>query len=125
MSQNPVCVSPEMTISELVDEYFMRYRFTSFPVCESGRVVGIITLNSVKEIPKESWGRQTIRNATTPISHEFILHPDEEAVEALRKIITSDMGRLPVVKGDYIVGILSRKDIMNLLVIKTDLAPRK
>jgi Zn-dependent protease/CBS domain-containing protein len=125
MSQNPICVSPEITISRLVEEYFMKYRFTSFPVCQSGRVVGIITLNSVKGIPKENWDQETIKNAVTPISQEFILHLEEEAVEAFRKIITSDMGRLPVVKGDYIVGILSRKDIMNLLVIKTDLAPKK
>lgn len=125
MSQNPICVSPEITISQLVDEYLMKYRFTSFPVCQSGRVLGIITLNSVKQISKESWNQKTIKSSITPISYEFILHPEEEAVEALRKIITSDLGRLPVVEGDRIIGILSRKDIMNLLVIKTDLAPKK
>jgi len=125
MSQNPICVSPEMKISQLVDEYFLKYRFTSFPVCQSDRVLGIITLNSVKGIPKESWGEKTIESVIAPISQEFTLHPEEEAVEALRKIITSDLGRLPVVEGDRIVGILSRKDIMTLLVIKTDLAPKK
>jgi Zn-dependent protease/CBS domain-containing protein len=125
MSQNPICVSPEMTISQLVDEYFMKYRYTSFPVCESGNVLGIITLNSVKGVPKESWREKTIKNVVTPISQEFILHPEEEAVEALRKIMASDLGRLPVVKGDQVVGVLSRKDIMHLLVIKTDLAPKK
>lgn len=125
MSQNPICVPPEMTISKLVEEYFMKYRLTSFPVCQSGRLLGIITLNSVKGIPKENWDQETIKNAITPISQEFILRLEEEAVEALRKIITSDLGRLPVLEGDRIVGILSRKDIMNLLVIKTDLAPRK
>jgi Zn-dependent protease/CBS domain-containing protein len=125
MSRDPICVSPEMTISQLVDEYFMKYRFTSFPVCRSGRILGIITLNSVKGIPRESWGEKTIDTAITPIPDEFLLHPDEETVEAMRKIITSDLGRLPVVEGGLIVGVLSRKDIMNLLVVRTDLAPKK
>lgn len=125
MSQHPICVSPEMTISQLVDEYFMKYRFTSFPVCRSGQVLGIITLNSVKGIPRENWREKTIQSAVTKIPDEFVLHPDDEAVEAMRKIITSDLGRLPVVDGDQVVGILSRKDIMNLLVVKADLTPRK
>jgi Zn-dependent protease/CBS domain-containing protein len=125
MSKAPICVSPEMTISQLVDEYFMKYRFTSFPVCRSGQVLGIITLNSVKGIPRESWREKTIQSAVTRIQDEFVLHPDDEAVEAMRKIIQSDLGRLPVVDGDQVVGILSRKDIMNLLVVKADLTPRK
>lgn len=125
MSQHPICVSPEMTISQLVDEYFMKYRFTSFPVCRSGQVLGIITLNSVKGIPRENWREKTIQSAVTKIPDEFVLHPDDEAAEAMRKIITSDLGRLPVVDGDQVVGILSRKDIMNLLVVKADLTPRK
>jgi len=88
-------------------------------------VLGIITLSSVKEIPRENWGEKTIQSAITTIPDEFTLHPEDEAVEAMRKIITSDLGRLPVVEGGRIVGILSRKDIMNLLVVKADLAPRK
>ena len=125
MSKDPICVSPDMTISEVVDDYFMKHRFTSFPVCRSERVLGIITLNSVKEIPRENWGEKTIQGAISTIPDEFTLHPEDEAVEAMRKIITSDLGRLPVVEGNRIVGILSRKDIMNLLVVKADLAPRK
>ena len=125
MSQNPICVSPEMSISQVVEEYFMRYRLTSFPVCQSDRVLGIITLQSVKEIPRENWRDKTIRDSITPVSSEHILHPEDEAVEALRKIITSDLGRLPVVKNGRIIGIMSRKDVMNLLVIKTDLASPK
>ncbi len=125
MSQNPVCVSPEMSVSQVVEEYFMRYRYTSFPVCQSGQVLGIITLQSVKEIPRENWKDETIRDSFTPVSPEHILHPEDETIEALRKIITSDLGRLPVVENNRIVGILSRKDVMNLLVIKTDLAFRK
>lgn len=125
MSKDPVCVSPEMTISQVVDDYFMKHRFTSFPVCRSGRVLGITTLNSVKGIPRENWGEKTIQSAITRIPDEFVLHPEDEAVDAMRKIITSDLGRLPVVQGDRIVGILSRKDVMTLLVVKADLAPRK
>jgi CBS domain-containing protein len=125
MTQNPVCVSPEMSVSQVVEEYFMRYRYTSFPVCQSGRILGIITLHSVKEIPRENWKDETIGDSVTPVSPEHILHPEDETVEALRKIITSDLGRLPVVENNRIVGILSRRDVMNLLLIKTDLASRK
>jgi CBS domain-containing protein len=51
-----------------------------------------------------------------------MLDPEGEAVDALQKMIRTGEGRLPVVKDGKAVGMITRKDILNLLEIKTDLA---
>ena len=125
MSSNVVCVGSDLSIQELVDEFFLKHRFISYPVCERGKLLGIVTLNSVKQIPRERWKEEKTKTATQEVPENFILRPEQDAVEALEKIITSDLGRLPVVKDGEIVGILSRRDVMNLLTIKTDLGFKK
>jgi len=125
MTPNLVCVDPDLLISDLVDKFFFKHRFSSFPICRNDQFLGIVTLNLVRQIPKERWGEETVGRVFKKVSDEFILDPEEDAVDALKKIIQSDLGRLPVVKDKKLVGLLTRKDIINLLRIKTDLGRGK
>jgi len=91
-------------------------------VTEGERIVGIITLKQVKEIPRDQWVEKTVREVMMSIQEEIMLDPDGEAVDALQKMIRTGEGRLPVVKDGKAVGMITRKDILTLLEIKTDLA---
>ena len=57
----------------------------------------------------------------TEISDDLILAPDDEAVDGLKKMTDSGFRRLPVIHNSKLVGILTRRDVMDLLKIKTDL----
>jgi CBS domain-containing protein len=50
-----------------------------------------------------------------------VLHPEDQAVEALSLMLRTNHGRLPVTSGGRLVGMITRRDIMDLLQIKTDL----
>jgi CBS domain-containing protein len=125
MTPNVVCVNPDVSISDMVDQFFFKHRFNSFPVCQKDRFLGIVTLNSIRQIPKESWREKRVGSVVKSVPEEFVLGPDSDAVDALKKIIQSDLGRLPVVEEGKLVGILTRKDIMDLLRIKIDLGRSK
>jgi CBS domain-containing protein len=84
-------------------------------------MIGIITLKQVKEVPRDQWMEKTVREVMIPMREEIILDPDSEAVDALQKMIRTGEGRLPVVKDGKVVGMITRRDILNLLEIKTDL----
>ena len=84
-------------------------------------MIGLITLKQVKEVLRDLWMVKTVREVMMPIREEIILDPDSEAVDALQKMIRTGEGRLPVVKDGKAVGMITRKDILNLLEIKTDL----
>jgi CBS domain-containing protein len=90
-------------------------------VTEGERIIGIITMKQVKEVPRNQWTEKTVREVMMPIQEEMMLDPDGEAVDALQKMIRTGEGLLPVVKDGKAIGMITRKDILTLLEIKTDL----
>jgi predicted transcriptional regulator len=60
------------------------------------------------------------RRSRGPLREE-LGHPEADAVEALQKMMRTGEGRLPVVRSGRPVGMITRKDILTLLEIKTDL----
>jgi len=121
MTSDVITIEPSMTIEEAVSEYFFRYHYRSFPVTHDQELLGILSLREIKVIPREEWSRKSVEEVMTRISAEMVLHPDTQAVEALRRMIIEERGRLPVTVGNTLVGILTRRDILDLLRIKTDL----
>jgi Zn-dependent protease/CBS domain-containing protein len=122
MSRGVISVGPSLSISELVEGFYLTHKHITYPVMEGEKIVGIITLKQVKEVSREQWKEKTVREVMMPIREEMMLDPDGEAVDALQKMIRTGEGRLPVVKDGKAVGMITRKDILNLLQIKTDLA---
>jgi CBS domain-containing protein len=50
-----------------------------------------------------------------------VISPEDEASSALSLLMRNELGRLPVVDGKKLVGLITRRDIMTLLMIKSDL----
>jgi Zn-dependent protease/CBS domain-containing protein len=121
MSRGVISVPSSLRINRLVEDFFLTHKHVTYPVTESERIVGIITLKQVKEIPRDQWVEKTVREVMIPIREEIMLDPEGQAVDALQKMIRTGEGRLPVVIDGKVVGMITRRDILNLLKIKTDL----
>jgi CBS domain-containing protein len=122
MSRGVISVPPSLRINRLVEDFFLTHKHVTYPVAEGERFLGIITLKKVKELPRDQWVEKTVREVMMPVREEIMLDPEGEAVDALQKMIRTGEGRLPVVKDGKVVGMITRRDILNLLEIKTDLA---
>ena len=122
MSQGVIAVQPSLRIDRLVEDFYLTHNHITYPVAEKERIVGIVTLKRVKEVPREKWTEKVVQEVMIPIREEIMLDPDGNAADALQKMIRSGEGRLPVVEDGKPVGMVTRRDILNLLEIKTDLA---
>ncbi len=121
MVENPVTVSPDITIEELVDNYIFKHHFKMYPVVEGGRLLGCITLAQVKEIPKAEWGSRRVGELALGCSKENTVSADEDALKALSVMSKTNASRLMVVDGDKLVGVIALKDMMRFLSLKVDL----
>lgn len=124
MSEDVVHVDPGLSCQALVDDYILKYRFDMFPVMRNdGVLVGLVSLDDVKKLPRDEWSSSPVQQVMEPVREDLILHPEEEAVDCLSRMVTShEQGRMPVVDDQNdLVGVVTRRDIMNLLRIKTDL----
>jgi len=107
-------VDPDLSVAELMELMF-RERHTGFPVVDSGRVLGLVTLEdarAVREVEREAFRTEEVM--TTDLR---TIHPDENAMTALTRMQEHNIGRLIVMEDDEFVGLLTRSDLMTALSI--------
>jgi Zn-dependent protease len=66
MRQDPPSVPSRITIDELINERLMRGDDHAFPVIENDRLIGLITLDDVRKIPKDEWLSTYVADIMTP-----------------------------------------------------------
>lgn len=113
-------VDPRIPLDELVNEYFLKFRYGRFPVAEDGTLLGVVTLHDVKEVPRERWRDVPVGRIVEPLGDEMLVHPGDEASEALAKMAQGDIGHLLVVDQEaHLVGIVTRTDLIRLIRMKS------
>ena len=113
MNADPVTVQDSLTVAQLVEDYIYKYHYKMFPVMDGDKLAGCITTRQVKEIPREAWCRETIREAASPCSAENTISPETDAIKALAMMNQSGVSRLLVVDNGRLVGLVTLKDLLD------------
>lgn len=121
MNAEPICVSPVLSLVELVEKYIYRYHYDAFPVVQDGELLGIVEASAVRQIPREEWGHTPVSAVQAPVSEQNTISADEDANKALTKMRLAHNGRLLVTDGGKLVGILVLKDMLELLSLRAEL----
>jgi CIC family chloride channel protein len=101
------------TLSEAA-AFFQRSRHHGAPVLdESGRLLGVFTIQDLENVEPADWENRTIREAC---SREIIVaYPDETAGAVLNRMGFHDIGRMPIVSRDdpgLLIGLVRRADLV-------------
>ena len=122
MTTEPITVSPDLTITEVVEDYIYRHHHKMYPVVSgAGKVEGCITTSQIKEVPKAEWQSKRVGDIAARCDKENTIHPDTDAVQALSAMNQTGNSRLMVIEDDKLVGIISLKDLMDFLSLRIEL----
>jgi len=122
MKTDPVVVSPSTSIQQLVEDYIYKYHFQMFPIVEgSGKLVGCITTKELREIPRGEWGHKTVGEVATKCSVENTISPQADATQALSLMARTGSGRLIVVEGNRLAGVITLKDMLKFISLRMEL----
>jgi Zn-dependent protease len=121
MNSNPITVQSNLSIEELVNEYILRHHFHMFPVVQNSKILGSISTQEVKKIPKEEWSQRSVNEILIPCGEENKVGPDTDALEVLSILRRAGRSRLMVMDGDRLAGVVSLKDLLKFLSLKLDL----
>ncbi len=121
MTPYPETVSADVTLQELVDKYFLSRRYQSFPVTQDNHPVGIITLNQVKDIPREEWTYRTVKDTMSAANNGVTARPEEQMSNVLQKMQDSEIRRVLVIQNGLLRGIITAHDVANWLQRQRDL----
>ena len=121
MEANPITVSRALSIEHLVEDYIYKHAFKMYPVVDDGRLVGCVTIQKIKDIPRSEWAIRTVGEVSGGCSADNSIAPNTDAMEALAQMNRGRLSRLMVVEGDKLVGIITLKDMLKFLSIKLEL----
>ncbi len=117
MTSDIVTLGSDMTLSEAVDNYFLKYGYGGFPVVDRKTLLGILTLKEIKNISRENWGSVKVSEVLMPHNKKWEISPAEEALKALELMMREDKGRIIVTESGSIVGLITRNGIARYLQI--------
>jgi Zn-dependent protease len=110
-----------LTIKQLVDEYILRTTRRCFPVVDNSRVLGIITLHSVKEIPQDQWEIVRVEEAMAPLDELKTVHPDDDLYTVMQQMTEEGVNQLPVVEGGQLMGMIARDNLVGFINARSEL----
>jgi Zn-dependent protease/CBS domain-containing protein len=122
MEPNPVTISAYATIEELVDRYMLGRNLRGLPVVDESVLAGIITLNDIKDAPREEWGRYRVLDRMTPREKLVTAEPDTDLEEVLQVMSAHDFHQIPVLENGMVVGLLTRGQIIRFLQLRQTLS---
>jgi CBS domain-containing protein len=106
-------VDPAQSLADVLDRMF-KERHTGYPVLDGDRLVGVITLEDIREVDPES--RSTVIVEEAMSTDLETVDADTEAVDAMRRIANGDFGRLLVVdETGALVGLVTRSDLVTAM----------
>ena len=121
MSGDCVVVPPDMTIDHLVNGNILNSGRRCFPVGSGSEIMGLMTLHNVKEVPRDQWTTETVKEAMTPFDKLKWVRPDEELSSVLRILTENNINQVPVVQDNKIIGMISRENLLNFVHVRSRL----
>ncbi|WP_292518800.1 CBS domain-containing protein [Methanoculleus sp.] len=117
MSSPVTTVEQTMPLPRVV-EMMYETKHLGFPVVERGSLVGIIALADVHKISPHDREAMQVRDVMT--RNPATLPPSAPLIDALRIISGMDIGRIPVVANDALVGIVTRTDVLRVMELREE-----
>lgn len=112
MSSPVKTLSPHISIQE-AGRIMLRYGHSGLPVVDDDKLVGIISRRDLDKAKHHGLGHAPVKAFAS--KKVITVNPDTPLSEVQGLMIAHDIGRMPVLKDDNLVGIVSRSDVLRTL----------
>jgi len=121
MSLDCPAVSGPLNVADLVRDYVLARGDRCVPVVDGDRVVGIVTLHTIKGVPPERWPETDVSQVLIPMERVKWVGPDEELWAAFQEMTEEGVNQLPVIQDGRLVGLIRRDMLMGFLRARAEL----
>ena len=114
-------ISPDMTISRVVQDYIFVSGYQCFMVTADRELKGILTLQNIKSVDRKAWDTASVSQVMTPVERLKVVQPDEEVLSVIEQMEEYGISQMPVASEGRIIGLVTRDDVLRLLYTRSRL----
>ncbi|MEX0885652.1 MAG: site-2 protease family protein [Phycisphaeraceae bacterium] len=123
MNRNPITITPDLPLDQLVDDFIYRYHYKMFPIVNGdGQLQGCLTIDQIKDVPRDDWPATRVSQLMERCGPDNTIRLDQDPLDALTAMHANNKSRLMVLDDrGQLVGVVSLKDLMEFLSLKLEL----
>jgi len=112
-----------MRLEPLVQEQILGGGQRVFVVIDeaTGLFRGMLTLQEIKEIPREQWAQTTVGQIMRLPDQLVSVTPQTALMDALRQMDDAGVAQVPVLEGRMLVGLLHREQVLHYLRVRAEI----
>jgi Zn-dependent protease len=117
MTPQPLALDGNLTVDQFVHQVAMTHRFSTYPLVDPlGRLVGLVTLNRVRDVPPERRATTRLWDIACPPTEVPTGRPEEPVRDLLERMNGCADGRAMVVDDrGRVIGVVSPTDLARSL----------
>jgi Zn-dependent protease len=121
MSPEPISVEPDLSVADFIDDFVYRRHHRSFPITRQGVLIGSVGTEQAATLQRSAWPLTRVEQIMLPCGADDVISPDADGLAALAQMRRTGRNRLWVVQRGRLVGVLSLRDMLELLSAQLEL----
>jgi CBS domain-containing protein len=124
MNTNIVIIKRDTTVGEIVNNYFMKYKFGIFPVVDNHdnkKLIGFISIHDIKSVPREQWDSTDAMDIAEEVKENETISSEAEANEAIRQMSKYNLNHLVILSDKKLKGMITKSDILQFIHLYSEL----
>jgi len=117
MHNHVTTVTPDLTITDLVNFYINKHYQRSFPVIDRDILVGVVGLQSVLSLDRHKWNWLHVASVMEPPNPTTVVSSGLSAADALEMMQRHRREQLLVADDGKFMGVIMLRDLANYLAI--------
>ena len=124
MNTNIVAIKRDTNVGEIVNNYFMKYKFGIFPVVDNhdnSKLIGFISIHDIKSVPREQWDSTDAMDIAEEVKENETISSEAEANEAIRQMSKYNLNHLVILSDKKLKGMITKSDILQFIQLYSEL----
>jgi CBS domain-containing protein len=114
-------IPAHLSLADAAHQHFLHTGYGGYPVVRGDAVVGLLCLRDVLRHPADERDSVSVQAAMAPITDALVAAPDEPLRSAFSRMAERGVGRLLVMDGGRLVGMLPMSAIVRQLRVRQQL----
>lgn len=121
MFKDVATLPSDVSLAEAAHDYFLHTGYGGYPVVRGDSVVGLLCRRDILKVPAEERDRTSVQSAMTPLGDRVVVPPGAPLLRAMSKMAESGLGRVLVMEGGRLVGLLTMGSVLRHVRVREEL----